>query len=301
MRSIMSNILIDTVHWIKESYLNPKITKPKLVIISEGPNSELLFYSSILSDECLVLSDSGVEMYQTEIANPMHTSYWEGLLDQFFICRESLLEKNMILCPAYIKRTVGRINDIHIDYSIDLTCSNAIPNQNFFGNPQFSRNNDKDSENPQKILPIFYLRIPIFEGLQVNTLQQLLNEETDSFNRLKFVVNKLNDCSHENVLKSGALNDIANSIEYEISQIENQYKSLLVKREKTLASAGLGYVGILLSVSFPESFGELAPLVCGATSGLKSLHYVYSFQEDETKLKSNDYYFAWKAWKSKSN
>lgn len=115
--------------------------------------------------------------------------------------------------------------------------------------------------------------------------------------RLRFVLNEMNLFSGKELITNNGLQEIAERLEYEISQVHIEYERLIRKRNQLLANAGLGVLGLVISVSFPESFAPIAATLGGAAAGVNSLKYVFSIKETNAEIRSKDYYFAWKAWK----
>ena len=304
IRTIVGETIQEAIAWLNRQNSE---NQQQIRIISDSPNSELLFLSSLLTEDTVILSDSSVSLWSTELPNPIHTMYWEGFLDQMILCRKPLLEGNLVLSPAIVHRTVGRSNDIEQEYIIDYSSSLSFPNgiflrkdskENLYQAPEelVRSAKYKSAELPSSV-PIISLNLPVFRGVPVDTLKKLFDEDTDALMRLRFVLKEMNLLSNNQLITNSGIQEIAERLEYEISKVQLEYEKLIRKRNQSLANAGLGVLGLIISISFPENFAPIAATLGGAAAGVNSLKYVYSIKETNKEIRSRDYYFAWKAWK----
>src|ERR1022692_500995 len=65
-RSIVGHTIWDSIRYVMAS-------GPGLRVISDGPDAELVFFTRLLCDEAVVLSDCEVAVCQRDIGNPIHT------------------------------------------------------------------------------------------------------------------------------------------------------------------------------------------------------------------------------------
>jgi hypothetical protein len=305
LRSIMSETVQQAVAWLNRPMSDSSPAQVR--IIADAPDSQLLFLASLLTDDAVILSDSSVHLWSTELVNPIHAVYWDGLLDQMLLCREPLVEGHMVLCPAIVHRTVGRGKHIEGAYTLDFTSSLSYPDETFLRSKPTSppsrapedlaRAAELKPEVPPTAVPLLRLDLPIVRGVPVATLRKLFEQEPEALQRLRFVSKVMRSCTGDKLLAGNGLQDVADRLEYEIVQVQIEYERLLRSREQLLATAGLGVLGLMLSVSLPPNLAPLAGALGGGAAGVNSLKYVFAVRESNAELRARDYYLAWRAWR----
>lgn len=309
LRWVVGNVIREGIAWANRPRSASDPTE--LRIFSDSPNAELLFLSALMTDDAIVMSDSEAHLWSSELPNPIHVSYWSGLLDQMFLCREALIDGRMVVCPALVRRTLGRAGDVEEEYLLDFTNSLAHPNGTFFRSgaggsdnllnrapEQLERCGKSSSDVSPAAVPLLRVDLPIVRGLDVQTLSNILREDESSLSRLRFVLKQLRAVSEEKVPTQTILQDMAERIEHEVAHLHEDYKKLLRTREKVLGNAGLGIVGLVISLSIPVALAPLASALGAAAAGVNSLKYVFAIRDSHVELRRNDYYIAWKAWKN---
>ena len=147
------------------------------------------------------------------------------------------------------------------------------------------------------LVPICTVTMPILRNLPTETMIKIIEEEVDAAWRFRFVVNKLLNASDAPTLLE-KISDVFQEVEYHVRKLDNEYKDLLRKRDRSLAGVMLGSVGFVISVAVPQYLVEYAKEVFGVLSAAKVLDYVYAVQDTHPQLRKSDFYVAWKAWKA---
>lgn len=307
LRSLMSNTVQEAVAWLNRSSTPDSSSPHQVRLIADAPDSELLFMASLLTEDAVILSDSSVHLWSTELPNHIHAIYWEGLLDQLLLCREPLTRGNMVVCPAIVRRTVGRGEDIEGAYTLDFSSSLSYPDKTFLRSggsnvsgllPENLTHAEKPKPTKPPIsVPFLRLDLPVVRGIPVAKLRQLLEEETDALRRLRFVMREVHSCTGEKLLDRNGMQNVADLLEYEIAQVQLEYERMFRKREHLLATAGLGILGMVLSVTLPPALMPMAVALGASAAGVNSLKYAFAIRDSDFEIRSKDYYLAWNAWR----
>ena len=282
---------------IWESICYTRAQNESVRIVSNGPDTNLVLFSRLIAEKSIVLSDCYAHRWQKDVANPVHTAYWRGLVDQMILCRKGLLSQNIVISPAVLKRSVGDMEDL--DYEVDFTDSLESPLSTFLGvgSQVMNFKNGLSSQKKPLVVPLMEIQVPAIRGVDPWVLSEMFEGEGISFKKLRYALSNFRTTS-EDSLSSSKLREMAEHIDYEVASLEEQFQTLLRKRETLLSKAGMGLVGVALAVSLPPTLSSVAAALGAAAMGVNALDYVAAVRESKANLKAHDYYLAWKAFKS---
>ena len=248
-------------------------------------------------------------MWSSELANPYHLRYWEGLLDQLILCRAPLSDDRIVLCPAVFMRTVGRKSDIEDSYTLDFSSSLTYTDDVFVRTGEaashgaapevLARVEVLKPNRPTIAVPLIGINLPILKGIPLSAIRKVFDNEPSALQRLRVVWSELDSLSDDSLLNSRDLTEVAERLDYEVAQVQIEYDRLLRGRERILAAAGLGTVGLVLSVSLPASAAPLAAALGAAAAGVNALNYVFAIRDSRAEVRTQKYYLAWRAWREK--
>ena len=305
LRFLMSNIVWDTIAWMTRA--ERLQSSGRVRFLSEQPDAELLFLGTVLARDAVVLSDSAVELWSTELPNPIHMAYWEGLLDQMLLCRDPLLNGQMVLCPAIVRRSVGRgaeESSYKLDFTDSLTWADDV----------FMRRNVQDvAADPEHLgrvarqqtarstisVPLLRIELPILREIPVSVLRDLFDQEPAALRRLRAAINDSEAFSEQRLLSGHGLKHLAERLDYEIAEVQSEFERLLRGRERLAATTALGALGVALSVTLPATGAAVAAALGAAAAGVNALHYVFAVRDSNAEIRTQKYYLAWKALQAK--
>lgn len=304
--SIMSEILQETVAWMTRRQDLPSSSRVRF--ISEEPDSALLFLGSVLAHDAVVLSDSAADLWSSELPNPIRAAYWEGLLDQMLLCREPLLDGRMVLCPAIVRRSVGRGAEEQ-SYKLNFTSSLEWPDE-MFARQGKSATDDAAPEHMTRVanlqpsrstitVPLIRLELPFVRDISPTVLRTLFDQESAALKRLRMAIRDTEAFSEEELLSGRGLKALAERLDHEIAQVQVEYERVLRGRERLLASTGMGVLGLVLSVSLPAGSAPIAAALGAAAAGVNALNYVFAVRDSKAEIRAQKYFLAWKAWRAK--
>lgn len=305
LRSLMSDTVWETIAWMTRSAALH--SSDRVRFISEQPDAELLFLGAVLARDAVVLSDSAVELWSSELPNPIHMAYWEGLLDQMLLCREPLVDGRIVLCPAIVHRRVGRGSEER-SYTLDFSDSLASPSEMFVrkdvqtvtGSPeQLARVAGQQAGRSTITVPLLRIDVPVVRGVPVARLRKLFEQEPAALRRLRVAINDSEALSEEQLLSGNGLKHFAERLDYEIAEVQADYERLLRGRERLAATTALGVLGLGLSVTLPATGAAVAAALGAAAAGVNALNYVFAVRDSRAEVHTRKYYLAWKALQTK--
>ena len=306
LRTLMSDMVWQTIAWMNHS--EPLPGAGRVRFISEQPDAELLFLGAVLARDSVVLSDSAVELRSSELPNPIHIAYWEGLLDQMLLCREPLLNGRMVLCPAVVHRSVGRGSEER-SYTLDFSNSLATPNDIFVRKnakatgavspEEMTRVANQQTARSTITVPLLRIDLPVLRDVSVSALRDLFEQEPTALRRLRVAISDSEALSEEQLLSGPGLRHFAERLDFEIAEVQTEYERLLRGRELLAGTTFLGTLGVALAVTLPPTGAAVAAALGGTTAGLNALKYVFAVRDSKVEVSTQKYYLAWKALRAK--
>ncbi len=150
---------------------------------------------------------------------------------------------------------------------------------------------DQLAEQSDKI-NLVKLWLPHVRGIDLKTFMSLRVDEADAFSRmhyvLKTILNKL-----PTVENSRDIIDLAELVDYEIRNFENDISKLKRKNYTSLAEIGIGVSALGLCSMLPDTVEQILSGVVGAHQFRSGVNRLLSTNFDKQELKLSDFYIAW--------
>ena len=267
--------------------------------MASSKNQDAINTSALLSDNSVTVFDGEVRSYIRDFMYPPRATISEEFVRDMLRCRPFLERETMVLVPTSIWQHDQ--DSVGPEYPppkllFDFTATQASK-ATVFLNGYSNRHGESLPEKSYVSVPILQVGLPILKNCPPELMAKVMEDEQDAVMRFRYLTKKFSEKADLEELTNNDLQDLFQSIEYEVSRLELQYKNLLRKRHQSLGSVLLSTVGLWLCASIPEEYVDMAKAFFGTATFASGLNYVYLAADTENTMRQSDYYLAWKIWK----
>ncbi|WP_321470908.1 hypothetical protein [Halarcobacter sp.] len=263
-RSFLSEVIKESFVYLHKKQSNNEISiNPEVRLIASSKNQDAINTSALLSDNSVTVFEGEVRSYIRDIMYPPRASISEDYIRDMLRCRPYLENESMILIPSAIWQDDGTYfneKDQSSKLLFDFTSTQMNKSSIFINSNQSNKEKDYVS------IPILQVGLPILKNCPPHLMVKIMQDEEDALKRFRYITKQFSDKADKKQLTLSDIQDLFQSIDYEVSRLDIQYKKLLRKRQQSLGTILLTTVGLWLFATIPKEYAEVAKAFFGTVT-----------------------------------